>query len=73
VSLEDRRKKVLVVDDEPANIHISIELLGDELALVAARTGEKSLTIAAGTPHPDIILLDVRTATKCAEDSRPIL
>ncbi|MEI7671629.1 MAG: PAS domain-containing protein [Deltaproteobacteria bacterium] len=59
MSLEDKRKKVLVVDDEPANIHILIEALGDEFALVAARTGEKALAIAAATPHPDIILLDV--------------
>ena len=59
MSLEDRRKKILVVDDEPANIHILIEALGDEFALVAARTGEKALAIAAATPHPDIILLDV--------------
>ena len=59
MSLEDRRKKILVVDDEPENIHILIEALGDEFTLVAARTGKKALAIAAATPHPDIILLDV--------------
>ena len=59
MSLDDKRMKILVVDDEPENIHILFEALGDEYTLVAARTGENALAIAAAAPLPDIILLDV--------------
>jgi len=52
------KKKILVVDDDPNNIVIVGELLGDDYDLKTATTGEEALEI---TLHflPDIILLDI--------------
>ncbi|MBF0129133.1 MAG: two-component system response regulator [Alphaproteobacteria bacterium] len=53
------RRKILVVDDSPDNIGILLETLGDEFAVVAALGGEQALVLAAATPQPDLVLLDV--------------
>ena len=53
------RATVLVVDDTPANIDIISEVLRPHYRVRAALSGEKALTIAATTPQPDMILLDV--------------
>jgi putative two-component system response regulator len=57
--METRRQKVLVVDDTPDNIHVLMETLKDDYAVVAAINGERALKLAAADPGPDIILLDV--------------
>ncbi|MCX5869897.1 MAG: two-component system response regulator [Deltaproteobacteria bacterium] len=57
--MDKKRRKILLVDDNPENIQILLETLGDEFAVVAARSGEKALALAIAAPHPDIILLDV--------------
>lgn len=54
-----KRSKILVVDDNHENIQILLEILGDEFAVVAARSGEKAIALALADPHPDLILLDV--------------
>ncbi len=56
---EQRRKKILLVDDSPENIRVLLEVLKDDYMVVAAKDGNKALEMAAQTPHPDLILLDV--------------
>jgi serine phosphatase RsbU (regulator of sigma subunit) len=53
------KKTVLVVDDAPANIHVVNEILRDAYKVRVATNGPKGLELAAGTPNPDLILLDV--------------
>jgi putative two-component system response regulator len=53
------RKRVLVVDDTPANIRMMMDTLRDEYAVVAALDGKKALSLAGSDNAPDIILLDV--------------
>ena len=57
--MNNKRRKILIVDDNPENIRILLEALSDEFAVVGTRSGEKALTLAVAEPHPDIILLDV--------------
>ena len=56
--MNEVRRRVLIVDDTPDNIHILMETLKDTYAISAATTGEKALALAQSQP-PDIILLDV--------------
>jgi putative two-component system response regulator len=50
---------VLIVDDERANIDLMVGLLKDDYRTLVATNGSQALRRAAGTPRPDIILLDV--------------
>jgi len=50
---------ILVVDDEPVNIKIFMELLRSEYTIKVATNGEKALEIAFSDGPPDLILLDV--------------
>lgn len=54
------RKKILVVDDQPENIHILIENLEEEYEIIFATNGEKALTFAFSKDRPDLILLDIQ-------------
>lgn len=54
----DRRPKLLVVDDEPANLQVLRQILQARYRLAFARDGEKALELAA-RERPDLILLDV--------------
>lgn len=51
--------RILIVDDEPANIRTLGGLLGDDYTLHFATGGEEALDIA-GREVPDLILLDIR-------------
>jgi diguanylate cyclase (GGDEF)-like protein len=51
--------KVLVVDDQPANIQILAEALQSQYDVRIATNGEKALQIAHESDKPDLILLDV--------------
>src|SRR4051794_11695172 len=53
------KKTVLVVDDAPANIRIVNEILHNSYQVRVATNGAKALELATGSPHPDLILLDV--------------
>lgn len=53
------RASVLIVDDDTGNLSILGNLLQPHYDVLAAPTGERALQIAAGTPKPDLILLDV--------------
>ncbi|MBF0380808.1 MAG: response regulator [Magnetococcales bacterium] len=58
MSKKKRKKRVLIVDDEPANIDVLVETLkGYERSI--ALNGEQALEVARSEPAPDIILLDI--------------
>ncbi len=48
--------RVLIVDDQPANVHVLAEALGDSYELLVAISGARALELA---PSADLILLDV--------------
>jgi len=52
-------KKILVVDDEPLNINILIELLKGDYKIMAAKSGAQALKAASSSNKPDLILLDI--------------
>ncbi|MBP0018574.1 MAG: response regulator [Cyanobacteria bacterium SBLK] len=53
------KSKVLIVDDDPQNIYILLEILKNDYAIVAAKNGTKALELATQDPKPDAIVLDV--------------
>ena len=55
---KDRRPSILLVDDEPANLHVLKHILQDDYRLLFARDGERALELAS-SEHPQLILLDV--------------
>jgi len=55
----DTRPILLVVDDSPEVLSQLYELLKDRHRVKVATTGDRALRIAAQTPRPDLILLDV--------------
>ncbi len=52
------RATILIVDDEPINIEMLAETLGDDYEIVFATGGAQAL-IMAETARPDLVLLDV--------------
>lgn len=54
-----REQTLLIVDDEPGNIKILLELLRSEYKIRVSNNGEKALKIALSEEPPDLILLDV--------------
>lgn len=55
----ETRSKILVVDDQPGNIHILMEHLEAEYEVLFATNGEKALDIAFSGNPPDLVLLDI--------------
>jgi len=59
-SLENITKdKLLLVDDEPINIHQIGHLLDSDYDIVVATRGQQAIDIALSDPQPDLVLLDV--------------
>lgn len=54
----DFRPRLLLVDDEPANLQILRQILQADYRLLFARDGERALALA-NSERPDLILLDV--------------
>ena len=57
-----RKKKIMVVDDEPDQIFtlkVSLENLDDEYEVIGANSGIKCLQILKNNQIPDLILLDI--------------
>lgn len=54
----DRRPLLMLVDDEPSNLHVLREILQQDYRLLFARDGERALKLAE-SERPDLILLDV--------------
>ena len=55
----DDRPGILLVDDEPDNIHVLKTILQDDYRLQVAKSGKMAISRAAGEVPPDLILLDV--------------
>ena len=53
-----RKPTILVVDDEPANIHVLSEILKKEYRVLFSMSGEDGVRVAE-MHKPDLILLDV--------------
>ncbi len=56
--MEDRNQTILIVDDEPGNIEILGESLGDSYEILFATSGKEALEIAK-RQIPDMIILDI--------------
>jgi len=59
MSSEKQKQTVLLVDDEPANIRILLELLQEDYDTRVAINGETALEIVTSDQPPDLVLLDV--------------
>ena len=55
----DRRARILIVDDTPANIDVLVGLLGDAYDLQVANRGVRALRLLDADPDIDLILLDI--------------
>ena len=55
---KDSRQVLLLVDDEPANLHVLKHILQEHYRLLFARDGQRALELAAAE-RPQLILLDV--------------
>jgi len=53
------KNRVLIVDDQPANIRLLSNIINDRYTVQVATNGEKALSIAFGDNPPDLILLDI--------------
>jgi putative two-component system response regulator len=51
--------RILIVDDEPLNIKVLVDLLRPDYNLLVAKSGEQALERMGMTPPPDLVLLDV--------------
>ncbi|MBF0549772.1 MAG: PleD family two-component system response regulator [Deltaproteobacteria bacterium] len=58
MSDENDRQKILIVDDEPADVRVIYELLRNDYEVFFAVTGEKALAMAE-SEQIDLILLDI--------------
>ena len=56
--MENKKQTILIVDDEPGNIEILSETLGDSHEILFAVSGKEALEIAA-REIPDMIILDI--------------
>lgn len=59
VGMNDKRKTILIADDDPANLAVLDQIIGAEYRVVTAINGRGALE-AARKHLPDLILLDVR-------------
>ncbi|SDE47399.1 response regulator [Rhodospira trueperi] len=59
MSPDDTRPLLMVVDDEPMNIKVLVDLLGGSYRLTVAKSGHQALQRLRAGPPPDLILLDV--------------
>ena len=56
---EQKKLRILIVDDTPANIHVLAEALGDNYDIRIATDGQMALELLNNHEKPDIILLDI--------------
>ncbi|MET0209369.1 MAG: response regulator, partial [Burkholderiaceae bacterium] len=57
-AVPDTRPRLLLVDDEPANLQVLRHVLQDDYRLLFARDGQKALELVRSDP-PHLILLDI--------------
>ena len=59
MSLQERKIRILAVDDEEIYLHAIVGLLAQTYKIIVALNGQEGLKIAKSDPPPDLILLDV--------------
>lgn len=59
-SVTARKALLLLVDDDPVSLLVLTKLLQPEYEILVATDGATALDIAASSPMPDIVLLDVQ-------------
>lgn len=57
--MSQNKATVLIVDDQPSNVHLLASLLKSDYRILTATRGTKALELARGEQPPDLILLDV--------------
>ena len=57
--MSEEKRRILIVDDSTDDIHVLMENLKQDYAVLAATSGDKALELAARDPQPDLILMDV--------------
>lgn len=62
-----RRRTLLLVDDEPSNLHVLKQVLQDDYQLLFAKDGAAAVDICAAQ-QPDLVLLDVMMAEMSGYD-----
>jgi PAS domain S-box-containing protein len=55
----EKQKTILIVDDEPFNINLLKELLGEDYYTMVAKNGKQALQRVFSGTLPDLILLDI--------------
>ncbi|BDX04923.1 diguanylate cyclase [Planctobacterium marinum] len=53
------REEILIIDDDPVQIRILCNILGDDFAIRFATSGKEGKELASTFPRPDLILLDI--------------
>ena len=59
MTAETTQNSILIVDDTPENLSVLGGLLQPHYRVMVANSGQRALAIAARSPQPDLILLDV--------------
>ncbi len=54
------KPKILIVDDVAENLHLMMNILREDFAVIAATSGERALRVAGVSPVPELILLDIQ-------------
>lgn len=57
--MEERKTRILAIDDEEIYLHAIIGLLAESYKIIIALNGQDGLKSARSEPQPDLILLDV--------------
>ncbi|SEP79121.1 diguanylate cyclase (GGDEF) domain-containing protein [Ectothiorhodospira magna] len=57
--VNEEKGSILIVDDQPANIHALANLLNGDYRILTATTAARALTLAGRDGGPDLILLDI--------------
>ncbi|MFK5894689.1 MAG: diguanylate cyclase [Pseudomonadota bacterium] len=55
----EQQPSILIVDDEPQNIHLLGQCLKDKYQILIATSGQQALEKMASPPYPDMLLLDI--------------
>jgi sigma-B regulation protein RsbU (phosphoserine phosphatase) len=59
----EKRKKILIVDDEQLNLDVLVELLKPDYDILVTMNAEQTLDAVITADPPDLILLDIATST----------
>ncbi|MBF0155493.1 MAG: hybrid sensor histidine kinase/response regulator [Magnetococcales bacterium] len=57
--MSGEKARILIVDDEPINLDVLVDLLRKDYQTIVAKSGAAALKRARSVPPPDLILLDV--------------